>query len=119
MKRMRKLHKISLNKTEIDAQVILNSYLLKQTKKHKMSEYKSLRNISNLARTHVPYLKNYKAFIGGKWQSASNEVTFPVFNPANGEKLADVSDLHHDDVAKAIFTAAQAFQSWKATSVKV
>lgn len=84
-----------------------------------MSEYKSLRNISNLARTHVPYLKNYKAFIGGKWQSASNEVTFPVINPANGEKLADVSDLHHDDVAKAIFTAAQAFQSWKATSVKV
>ena len=76
-------------------------------------------NISRLVRTELPYLKNYKAYIGGKWKDASSSATFPVFNPANGEKLADVSNSGDADVKEAVVEAAQAFQSWKQKTSKV
>ena len=66
-----------------------------------------------LVRTELPYLKNYKAYIGGKWKDATSTATFPVFNPASGEKLADVSNSGDADVKEAVVEAAQAFQSWK------
>ena len=77
------------------------------------------RNISRLARTEIPYLKNYKAYIGGKWNAAVNNASFPVFNPANGEKLAEVSNSGRDDVNEAVLAAAEAFQSWKQKTAKV
>ncbi len=76
-------------------------------------------NISRLVRAELPYLKNYKAYIGGKWKAAASNTTFPVFNPANGEKLADVSNLDEADVKEAVLEAAQAFQSWKQKTAKV
>jgi acyl-CoA reductase-like NAD-dependent aldehyde dehydrogenase len=42
-----------------------------------------------------------------------------VFNPANGEKLADVSNSGQADVKEAVLEAAQAFQSWKLRTAKV
>ena len=79
----------------------------------------SANYISRLARAEIPYLKNYKAYIGGKWKSAASNTTFPVFNPANGEKLADVSNSGQADVKEAVLEAAQAFQSWKLRTAKV
>ena len=67
----------------------------------------------------VPYLKNYQAYIGGKWKAAADNSTFPVYNPATGAKLADVSDVGKDDVEEAVFEASRAFQSWKAKTAKV
>lgn len=79
----------------------------------------STGNISRLVRSELPYLKNYKAYIGGKWKAASSNTTFPVFNPANGEKLADVSNSGQTDVREAVQEAAQAFHSWKQKTAKV
>ena len=31
-----------------------------------------------------------KAWIGGKWQAALSENTFPVYNPTNNELIAEV-----------------------------
>ncbi|XP_028398102.1 succinate-semialdehyde dehydrogenase, mitochondrial-like [Dendronephthya gigantea] len=78
----------------------------------------STGNISRFVRTEVPYLKNYKAYIGGKWKSAASNTTFPVYNPANGVKLADVSNSGEADVKDAVQEAAQAFQSWKKKTAK-
>ena len=75
-------------------------------------------NISRLVRTELPYLKNYNAYIGGKWKAAASNATFPVFNPANGEKLADVSNSGDADIRDAVVEAAQAFQSWKQKTSK-
>jgi delta 1-pyrroline-5-carboxylate dehydrogenase len=87
-------------------------------KNYKMSS-SSANYISRLARAEIPYLKNYKAYIGGKWKSAASNTTFPVFNPASGEKLAEVSNSGQADVKEAVLEAAQAFQSWKLKTAKV
>ena len=76
-------------------------------------------NITRLVRAEIPYLKNYKAYIGGKWKAAATNATFPVYNPANGEKLAEVSNSGQVDVKEAIVEAAQAFQTWKRKTAKV
>ena len=69
--------------------------------------------------SEVPYLKNYQAYIGGKWKAAADNSTFPVYNPATGAKLADVSDVGEDGVEEAVFEASKAFQSWKTKTAKV
>jgi acyl-CoA reductase-like NAD-dependent aldehyde dehydrogenase len=79
----------------------------------------SAGNISRIVRAELPYLKNYKAYIGGKWKAAASNTTFPVFNPANGEKIADVSNSGDADVKEAVLEAAKAFQSWKQITAKV
>ena len=79
----------------------------------------SAGSISRLARAEIPYLKNYNAYIGGKWKAAASNASFPVFNPANGEKLAEVSNSGQADVNEAVLEAAQAFQSWKQKTAKV
>ena len=76
-------------------------------------------SISRIVRAEIPYLKNYKAYIGGKWKDASSNATFPVVNPANGELLAEVSNCGQDDVKEAVSEAAKAFQSWKQKTAKV
>ena len=47
------------------------------------------------------------ALIDGKWITSSK--TFPVLDPATGEKLADVPDLNADDARRAIDAAHKAF----------
>ena len=37
-----------------------------------------------------------KAWIGGKWRAALSENTFPVYNPANKELIAEVYTYHHE-----------------------
>ena len=56
-----------------------------------------------------------RMLINGEWVQASTGKTFAVFNPANGEKIADVPDGNSDDVDKAVFAASAALQdvSWK------
>jgi len=66
-------------------------------------------------------LQNFKlfherAFVNGKWLCGKR--TFPVFNPANGEILADVAESEKDDVINAIDSANSAFKEWKVTSCK-
>ena len=51
-------------------------------------------------------------YIDGQWINAKNNATFPVFNPANGEKIGDVPNGDREDAAEAIDAAQRAFEQW-------
>nr|KAI8729795.1 succinate-semialdehyde dehydrogenase; mitochondrial isoform X3 [Biomphalaria glabrata] len=63
-------------------------------------------------------LKTDKAFVDGKWISASSGKTYEVLNPATGQVLGSVPDMDQDDVRDAIKAAHTAFKSWKNTLPK-
>ncbi len=56
------------------------------------------------------------ALIGGEWVTSAK--TFPVDDPATGQKLADVPDLTPDDARRAIDAAEAAFPAWSARPAK-
>lgn len=51
-------------------------------------------------------------YIDGQWINAENNATFPVFNPANGEKIGDIPNGDREDAARSIDAARQAFDKW-------
>jgi succinate-semialdehyde dehydrogenase/glutarate-semialdehyde dehydrogenase len=53
-----------------------------------------------------------QAYIDGKWKDGQDKLTFPVFNPSNKSKIADVSDLTLSDFEDAVQSANEAFLSW-------
>ena len=53
-----------------------------------------------------------KAWIGGRWSASANGATFPVFDPCNGEKIAEVQDLGAEDTDAAIREAYKARKTW-------
>jgi succinate-semialdehyde dehydrogenase/glutarate-semialdehyde dehydrogenase len=53
-----------------------------------------------------------QAYIDGKWKDGQDKLTFPVFNPFNKSKIADVSDLTLSDFEDAVQSANEAFLSW-------
>jgi succinate-semialdehyde dehydrogenase/glutarate-semialdehyde dehydrogenase len=56
------------------------------------------------------------ALIDGEW--VTSKKTFPVLDPATGEKLVDVPDLTPDDAKRAIHAAHKAFPAWAAKPAK-
>lgn len=60
-----------------------------------------------------------KAFIGGAWKDTHSKQTFPVYNPATGEAIAQVSDMDKDDVLEAISQAHMAQKTWRSSTAKV
>jgi acyl-CoA reductase-like NAD-dependent aldehyde dehydrogenase len=52
-----------------------------------------------------------RAFINGRYVHALSGDTRPTYNPATGEKLADVANCGPDDADKAIAIAKQTFES--------
>jgi len=55
-------------------------------------------------------------YINGTWKQADSQQTFPVYNPATGEHLADVADMGERETREAIDAASEAFKSWKHTT---
>ncbi len=55
-------------------------------------------------------------YINGNWRSATNDRTFDVFNPADGECIGQVPDSGHEDAVLAIQSADQAFKIWSKTT---
>ena len=53
-------------------------------------------------------------YINGQWRKG--ESTFDVFNPANGEKIAEVTNGGRVDAVEAIDAAHDAFKSWSTTT---
>lgn len=53
-----------------------------------------------------------QAFINGKWKESHHEQFFPVFNPFNKNKIADVTDLGLPDLEEAVQAANKAFLPW-------
>ena len=52
-----------------------------------------------------------KMFIDGKWTEAASGKTFPVYNPATGEVMAQVAEGEHEDIERAVKAARKAFDS--------
>jgi len=53
-----------------------------------------------------------KMLIGGQWVEAASGKTFPTYNPATGEALADVAEGDKEDIDRAVRAARQAFPAW-------
>ncbi|MBP6999253.1 MAG: aldehyde dehydrogenase family protein, partial [Tepidiphilus sp.] len=54
-----------------------------------------------------------RAWIGGQWCEADSGRRFPVFDPASGDRLAEVPDMGEAETRRAIAAAAAAFDSWR------
>jgi phenylacetaldehyde dehydrogenase len=52
-----------------------------------------------------------KMFINGKWVDAASGKTFPTYNPATGEVLANVAEGDREDIDRAVKAARAAFDS--------
>ncbi len=52
-----------------------------------------------------------KMFIAGKWVNAASGKTFPTYNPATGEVMAQVAEGDREDVNRAVKAARRAFES--------
>ncbi|MGB8829850.1 MAG: aldehyde dehydrogenase family protein, partial [Dehalococcoidales bacterium] len=57
-------------------------------------------------------MKHYQMWIGGKWVDADSGKTFPVFNPATEEIIAELPMGGKTDVEKAVEAARKAFPVW-------
>ncbi|WP_249694528.1 NAD-dependent succinate-semialdehyde dehydrogenase [Stappia sp. WLB 29] len=63
-----------------------------------------------------PGLLKTQAYVNGRW--IDGEKTFPVYNPATGELVANVTDLGPSDVAGAVDAAHAAQPAWAAKTGK-
>jgi aldehyde dehydrogenase (NAD+) len=54
-------------------------------------------------------MSDYQLYIDGQWTEAESGESFPTFNPATGEKIADVAKAGEADTVKAIEAARRAF----------
>ena len=61
-------------------------------------------------------MSQYKMWIGGKWLDAESGKTYPVFNPATGEEIAQVPLGGLADVDKAVAAARKALPIWSKKS---
>ena len=61
-------------------------------------------------------MKQYKMWIGGKWVDAESGKTYPVFNPATEEEIAQLPLGGKADVDKAVAAAKKAFPAWSKKS---
>lgn len=63
-----------------------------------------------------PSIFKTKAYINGQWTTSDAQKQFAVYNPYNGELLAEVPDMGASETKKAIQAAAKAFKSWRKKS---
>ncbi|GFU00242.1 retinal dehydrogenase 2 [Nephila pilipes] len=57
-----------------------------------------------------PAIKYTQLFINNEWQNSASGKTFPTFNPATGDKIADVQEADKADVDRAVKAAREAFK---------
>jgi len=65
-----------------------------------------------------PTLFKEQAYIGGRWESASDGRTWNVVNPANGNIIGAVPHMGAIETRRAIDAAAGALQDWRARTAK-
>jgi len=53
--------------------------------------------------------QRHQLYIDGRFVSASSGKSFPVFNPATGDVIAEVSEAEEEDVNRAVLAARRAF----------
>ena len=54
--------------------------------------------------------RRHKLLIDGQWVDASSGKTFAVFDPSNGQQIAQVAEGTPADVEKAVAAARRAFE---------
>ncbi|WP_298744885.1 NAD-dependent succinate-semialdehyde dehydrogenase [uncultured Microbacterium sp.] len=54
--------------------------------------------------------------IGGRWTDAASGATFPVYDPATGDVLAEIADASPDDGIRALDAAVAAQEAWASTA---
>ena len=54
-------------------------------------------------------VKTYEIYINGEWTGSASRKTFPVYDPASEEVIAQVPDCNADDVNRAVAAARAAF----------
>jgi succinate-semialdehyde dehydrogenase / glutarate-semialdehyde dehydrogenase len=59
-----------------------------------------------------------QAFVDGSWVDADGGATFPVVDPATGERLAEVPRLGADETRRAVEAAHRALPAWRAITAK-
>jgi acyl-CoA reductase-like NAD-dependent aldehyde dehydrogenase len=62
--------------------------------------------------THLPVLKMYKLFIGGKFTRTESERYLSAVNPKSKEKICNYSRASRKDLRNAVVTARSGFASW-------
>ncbi|MCT7377694.1 NAD-dependent succinate-semialdehyde dehydrogenase [Chelativorans salis] len=63
----------------------------------------------------IPSRLATELYIAGRWRDASDGGTFPVYDPATEEKIADVANGTVEDAIAAVDAAQAAFAGWAAT----
>src|SRR5579885_3687356 len=54
--------------------------------------------------------QKHRMYIDGKWVAAASGKTFPVYNPATGEVMAQVAEGDKEDINRAVAAARKAFE---------
>jgi succinate-semialdehyde dehydrogenase / glutarate-semialdehyde dehydrogenase len=65
-----------------------------------------------------PSLLKQFGYIDGGWIASSSGKRFPVSDPANGQRLADVADCGLEETRRAIGSASKALPGWRAKTAK-
>src|SRR6202040_1659053 len=65
-------------------------------------------------------VRSYQNFVNGKWESATSDKTFPVYDPSTEEIIAQVAAADAADVDRAVKAARAAFDSgpWPQTTAQ-
>src|SRR6266852_2708380 len=65
-------------------------------------------------------VKTYSLFINGEWVESSSNKSFPVYDPATEEVIAQVPDANSEDVNRAVAAAKAAFEEgpWATTTAQ-
>jgi succinate-semialdehyde dehydrogenase/glutarate-semialdehyde dehydrogenase len=65
-----------------------------------------------------PALFRDKAYIDGQWVGADSGKVFPVTNPADGSRIAEVPNQDVDETRRAIEAANAAWPGWRSRTAK-
>src|SRR5580698_1615494 len=65
-------------------------------------------------------VRTYQMYVNGEWVDSKSNKTFPVFDPASEEVIAQVPDANADDVNRAVAAAKSAFENgpWASTTAQ-
>src|ERR1700675_3828495 len=65
-------------------------------------------------------VRTYQLYINGEWVDSKSNKTFPVYNPASEEVIAQAPDANADDVNRAVAAAKAAFEDgpWATTTAQ-
>src|SRR5689334_8482733 len=63
-------------------------------------------------------VRTYQMYVNGEWVDSKSHKTFPVYDPATEEVIAQVPDANADDVNRAVAAARAAFDEgpWALTT---